>query len=137
MKEIIKIKLIDKSRIIDSKNGYRLFLKDSTSYNGFTIKNVNGHYEAYFGEEFIVSGDTESEVKKELDLLPKKKQRRYAVWFPNDVYGGPLYLNSRGQTTFVEEDAKKYLDFDKAQKKADYRRKKIDGRNWKVRTYEI
>ena len=30
------------------------------------IKNVNGHYEAWENEKFIVSGDTKSEVEKEL-----------------------------------------------------------------------
>lgn len=33
------------------------------------IKNVNGHYEAWENEKFIVSGDTKREVEKELEEM--------------------------------------------------------------------
>lgn len=144
-REIIKIKLIDRSRFIDSKNGYRLTFKDSSHYRGYTIiTESNGVYRASRNNKDFLRERTIDEIKtsideeiEELDKMPKKKIKKYVVWFPNDVYSGPMYLDKRGKSTFIETEAKKYDDFEQAQKKANYRRDKIDGRNWKVRTYEI
>lgn len=37
------------------------------SYNGYAITFIRGHYEAYEGNQFIVSADTVTEIKEELD----------------------------------------------------------------------
>lgn len=37
--------------------------------NGVEIRHVMDHYEAYINGQFVVSGDTYGEVKKELEEL--------------------------------------------------------------------
>lgn len=55
-------------------------LKES-NFDGYEIKNVNGHYEAYKNSKFICSGDTESEVKNELKNIesPESGMTKYKV----------------------------------------------------------
>lgn len=130
------------SKFIDSLNGYRLVFKDKDfTYGDYIIKQENGHFVAYLEGEIVITGDSLYEIEKDLDSLPKlkakKSVKKYVVWCPNNTYSGPMYLNKKGKTTFTETEAKKYDSFKEAQRKADYRKYSIDGRNWKVRTYEI
>ena len=71
-KETIKIKLIDHSRFIDSKNGYRINFKDR-NYKGYTIVRKNDCWEAQIHGIPQFNEDKEEDLKAYIDEIVEKK----------------------------------------------------------------
>jgi hypothetical protein len=44
-------------------------------YKGYDIRWVDGHYEAFLNDVFIVSGDTDYEVKGDIDKLLQMEEQ--------------------------------------------------------------